>query len=166
MPSSGPLTAIHSISAELHVSHVGAGKSRRCREGAGLGDAGGERRQRPWAYETWDAHPKGYVGSPQPARNVWTGDAAVCKMQWGKKVEKRSPGLTREMQREACGNAAYVGTVKMPGVGRQLFYLTFYRCKFPFLFLFFPPFSRPLQRSTGAHPRWLSAAVRHGMSRF
>lgn len=42
MPSSGPLTAIHSISAELHVSHVGAGKSRRCREGAGLGDAGGE----------------------------------------------------------------------------------------------------------------------------
>lgn len=165
MPSSGPLTAIHSISAELHVSHVGAGKSRRCREGAGLGDAGGEEAAAV-GMRNLGCTSQGLRRLPAACTQCLDRRCSCLQNAMGKKVEKRSPGLTREMQREACGNAAYVETVKMPGVGRQLFYLSFYRCKFPFLFLFFPPFSRPLQRSTGAHPRWLSAAVRHGMSRF
>ena len=105
VPSSGPLTAIHSMGVRLHVAHVGAGK------GPGRGMQGGEKAGWPRSIaslRTWDA--EGLRG------------CGVCGLLAVMCGVGMCPGVGF-WEGEARGSAAYKEAVKAHGFGMWLFFI-------------------------------------------
>lgn len=146
VPSSGPLTAIHSMGVRLHVAHVGAGK------GPGRGMQGGEKAGWPRSIaslRTWDAEGLRGCGvcgllavmcgvgmCPLEVSAEWNrkkaGKKGILRAAWKMRSGFLGGGGTWERCLQRGSKSTWIWEV-------ALFYLTIYRGKFPFFgFILFP----------------------------